>query len=380
MDSIQNMTKEIKNLSSEELMKSVIQRVATGPELSKNISREEAKASMDSILNREVSDIRSAIFLIALRMKRETEDENLGVQDAMNENTSQITCALDNVINVADPYDGYTRNIPSSLYILPLLAELGFPAFSQGVESVGPKYGCTHHKILKLAGLDVLLSDKEVCDKLENKKIGWGYIDQSIFAPRLYGLKDLRSEIIKRPVITTIEVLANPIKAKNTHFVTGYVHKPYPPIYLMLARNAGFDSSIVIRGTEGGIVPSLRQKANAHFYLNKDKNDELIEIEPGKDLGINQTVRAVKIPDEFEKKTKLDKIEIKVDAKEIAKESLKLGMDALSGTAGPMRDCIALSTSIILQHVSQQSITDCFREINDVLDSGAALKRFKEAL
>ena len=374
------MTKDIKNLSSEELMKSVIQRVATGPELSKNISREEAKASMDSILNREVSDIRSAIFLIALRMKRETEDENLGVQDAMNENTSQITCALDNVINVADPYDGYTRNIPSSLYILPLLAELGFPAFSQGVESVGPKYGCTHHKILKLAGLDVLLSDKEVCDKLENKKIGWGYIDQSIFAPKLYGLKDLRSEIIKRPVITTIEVLANPIKAKNTHFVTGYVHKPYPPIYLMLARNAGFDSSIVIRGTEGGIVPSLRQKANAHFYLNKDKNDELIEIEPGKDLDINQNVRAVKIPDEFEKKTKLDKIEIKVDAKEIAKESLKLGMDALSGTAGPMRDCIALSTSIILQHVSQQSITDCFREINDVLDSGAALKRFKEAL
>ena len=45
------MTKEIKNLSSEELMKSVIQRVATGPELSKNISREEAKASMLSLIH-----------------------------------------------------------------------------------------------------------------------------------------------------------------------------------------------------------------------------------------------------------------------------------------------------------------------------------------
>ena len=374
------MTKEIKNLSSEELMKSVIQRVATGPELSKNISREEAKASMNSILNKEVSDIRSAIFLIALRMKRETEDENLGVQDAMNENTSQVSCALNNVVNIADPYDGYTRNIPSSLYALPLLAELGFPTFSQGVESVGPKYGCTHHKILKLAGLNVLLSDKEVCDRLENKKIGWGYIDQSVFAPKLYELKDLRSEIIKRPVITTIEVLANPIKAKNTHFVTGYVHKPYPPIYLMLARNAGFDSSIVIRGTEGGVVPSLRQKANAHFYLNKEKSDLLMEVEPDKDLKINQTVRAVKIPDAFEKKTKLDKIEIKVDPLEIAKESLRLGMEALSGTNGPMRDCIALSTTIMLQHVSQHSLADCYKEINDVLDSGAALKRFKEAL
>ena len=374
------MIKDIKNLSSEELMKSVIQRVATGPELSKNISREEAKASMNSILNREVSDIRSAIFLIALRMKRETEDENLGVQDAINENTSQIKCGLDDIINIADPYDGYTRNIPSSLYVLPLLAELGFPSFSQGVESVGPKYGCTHHKILKLAGMNVSLSDKEVCERLENKKIGWGYIDQSIFAPKLYGLKDLRSEIIKRPVITTIEVLANPIKANNTHFVTGYVHKPYPPIYLMLARNAGFDSSIVIRGTEGGVVPSLRQKANAHYYSNKDESDKLIEVEPDKDLEIHQKVRAVKIPDDFEKKTKLDKIEIKVDPADIAKESLKLGMGALEGASGPMRDCIALSTSIMLQHVSKHSIKDCFKEVNKVLDNGAGLKRFKAAL
>ena len=84
------MIEEIKNLSPEELMKSVIQRVATGPELSKNISREEAKASMNSILNREVSDVRSAIFLIALRMKRETEDENLGYirLTSFNDNSS----------------------------------------------------------------------------------------------------------------------------------------------------------------------------------------------------------------------------------------------------------------------------------------------------
>ena len=148
----------------------------------------------------------------------------------------------------------------------------------------------------------------------------------------------------------------------------------------MLARNAGFDSSIVIRGTEGGVVPSLRQKTNAHFYSNKQANDELLEVEPDKELNIDQKVRAVKIPDTFEKKTKLDKIEIKVNPSEIAKESLKLGMEALSGATGPMRDCIALSASIMLKHVSKHSITDCYKEVNDVLDNGAALKRFKEAL
>ena len=372
------MSEQNKPISSVELMKSVIQRVATGPELSKDISREEAKDTMNSILNRDVSDIRSAIFLIALRMKRETKDENLGVQDAMNENVTQIQSTMKNIINIADPYDGYTRNIPSSLYLLPVLAELGFPSFSQGVESVGPKYGCTHHQILKLLGLNVHATSEEVLSRLENNDVGWGYIDQSIFSPKLYSLMELRSEIIKRPVITTIEVLANPIKAKRTHFATGYVHKPYPPIYLMLARNADFDSSIVIRGTEGGVVPSLRQKANAHFYRNKDEADQVIEIEPVGDLDLVQNVRAVKIPENIKKANKIDKIETKVNPEEIAKESLKLGIKALDGEKGPMKDCIALSATIILQHITSDTVKNCFNEVNNVLDSGSALKRFKK--
>ena len=97
------MTEIKKDITPQELMKSVIQRVATGPELSKDITREEARATMNSILNRDVGDVRSAIFLIALRMKRETKDENLGVQDAMNEHIKQIEIDLENLVNIADP-------------------------------------------------------------------------------------------------------------------------------------------------------------------------------------------------------------------------------------------------------------------------------------
>ena len=231
--------KSVKNLNSQELMKSVIQRIATGPELSKNISRDEAKQAMRAILRGEVSEVRAAIFLIALRMKRETDDENLGVQDAINEEIKPKQVNAENLINIADPYDGYTRNVPSSVFILPILSELGYACISQGVESVGPKYGCTHHLILKLLGLNVSASLEQTADRLEDESIGWGYIDQKIFAPKLFSLMNLRSEIIKRPLITTLEVLANPLISKKNHFVTGFVHKPYPPIYLMLARNAG---------------------------------------------------------------------------------------------------------------------------------------------
>ena len=40
MDCIQIMSQKNKNLTNQELIKSVIQRIATGTELSKNISRE----------------------------------------------------------------------------------------------------------------------------------------------------------------------------------------------------------------------------------------------------------------------------------------------------------------------------------------------------
>ena len=263
------------NLTNKELMKSVIQRIATGPELSKNISREEAKESMSLILNGDISDVRAAIFLIALRMKRETADENLGVHDAMIDSVETLNISTEHLVNIADPYDGFTRNVPSSAFILPVLAELGIPSISQGVETVGPKFGCTHHAIFKLHGLNINASHDEVAERVENKKVGWGYIDQKIFSPKLNNLMSLRTEIIKRPVVTTIEVLANPLISKKNHFITGYVHKPYPPIYLNLARNANFNTAIVIRGTEGGIIPSLRQKSNAHFYTSMKNEDEV---------------------------------------------------------------------------------------------------------
>jgi len=70
-------------MTSTELMKSIIQRIATGPELSKDLDFDETKAGMQAILRGEIDDVQSAIFFIALRMKRETEEENKGVLAAI---------------------------------------------------------------------------------------------------------------------------------------------------------------------------------------------------------------------------------------------------------------------------------------------------------
>ena len=51
-------------------------------------------------------------------------DENLGVHDAIIESTITETTSCESLINIADPYDGFSRNLPSSIFILPVLAEL----------------------------------------------------------------------------------------------------------------------------------------------------------------------------------------------------------------------------------------------------------------
>ncbi len=366
------------NLSSSDLMKSVIQRIATGPEMSKDISREEAKLCMTSVLKGEIDEIRSAIFLIALRMKRETDDECLGVHDAIKEVTNSVQISRNDVINIGDPYDGFTRNIPSSVFLLPVLAELGYPILSHGIECIGPKFGCTHNITLKLLGLNVNMSTEEAAERLENNKISWAYLDQSQFCPDLYNLSNLREKIIKRPVITTIEVLANPIVGNKTHFVTGYVHKAYPPIYLNLSRNAGFDTAMIVRGTEGGIIPALNKNGKIHFYKNKADENKSFEVDPISNLDISQKVRAVEIPDSFQKLNPSDKIESKINPNDLASESIKLGLEALSGKDGVMKDCIIYGASLILKNITNNDLSVCKKTVKEVLESGSCLERIKK--
>jgi len=54
----------------EELLRSIIQRIAIGPDRGKDISREEASNAMKAVMNEEVDPIHAALFLVGLRMKK----------------------------------------------------------------------------------------------------------------------------------------------------------------------------------------------------------------------------------------------------------------------------------------------------------------------
>ena len=140
---------------SENILRGAIQKVATGPEFSKNISEEDSYHSMLDILGSDVDSVQAAIYLIALRMKRETMDENIGSLKALIDKSNIITSSVDEVIDIAEPYNGFLRNTPMSAFLPAVFSSVGLPCVTHGVETVGPKFGLTIKKILKTAGINV---------------------------------------------------------------------------------------------------------------------------------------------------------------------------------------------------------------------------------
>ncbi|MHB1950840.1 MAG: anthranilate phosphoribosyltransferase [Acidiferrobacteraceae bacterium] len=358
------------------VMRAVLNRVATGPELSKNLSEPEATAAMNLVLDGRVDPVQAAVFLIALRMKRETDEENLGLLDALRAHTAELTAPVDEIVDIADPYDGYSRSLPPSPFLPAVLAAVGVPAVSHGVERVGPKYGITHRQVLHAAGASVGLTLKEAAERIANPRIGWAYVDQQMFCPELHALVGLRDLIVKRPALSTLETLLGPVRARRaTHLVTGYVHKPYARLYALLARRAGFDSALIVRGVEGGVIPSLRQ-AGAFVSFHGDGQEQAFEISP-LEHDIHQTVRAVPVPSSGPEAGGTDPSSASFDSAAAAALAARLGLEALRGAEGPTRDGLVYAGALVLRHLGrQESARAAADRIRRALDDGSAHCRF----
>lgn len=368
------------NNEAERCLRACLQKVATGPEYSKDLSFDETREAMRYILEGKADPVQAGVLLIALRMKRETDAENGGALQALRDAMQTATADVDEVVDIAEPYDGYTRSVPVSPFLPAVLAACGLSAVSHGVETVGPKFGATQRKILRAADVDVGLSMEEAATRLADPGIGWAYIDQKVFCPQAHALIDLRARIVKRPVLTTVEVLTGPIRGRRrTHLITGYVHKAYPPVYTRLARLAGFDSAAIVRGVEGGVIPSLRQPTRIVQY-HGDGPDEEWPVDP-KTLGIEQATRAIPLPDDLSPVENADDgVAAAVDVEALAKIAAEAGMAALRGVPGPARDSLIYGGAIVLAHLGHGSLAEAAENVRRALDSGRAMTRLRASI
>jgi anthranilate phosphoribosyltransferase len=359
-------------------MTSYLRRIATGPEMSKDLTLEEARDGMTLILEGEVPSVQAAVFLIALRMKRESDDENRGVLEALRNATRPAIAAVDDLADVADPYDGFTRHLPASPFLPALLAACGVPTVSHGCYQLGPKFGVTHRQVLAASGAPADLTPEKAVARIADPQIGWAYVDQKNYCPALHDLAELRRMIVKRPCLSTLEKLSGPIRARGrTHLWIGYVHPEYEKVLPLVARHAGYASALIIRGVEGGVIPSLNSPVDCIEY-HEGRPNECLRLTP-RDAGIDSAVRAVPLQNiagpELEDSN--DTAE-PADRTGIVQAAADAGLAALAGRPGPTRDSLIYAAAIFLGHLRRfESVASAAAAARKALDSGAARDHFQ---
>jgi len=236
----------------EQRMQGYLQKIATGPKMSKDLTREEAEDGLLSILNGSVSQIRAGIFLIAARMKLETVEENIGYWQALDKTTIQHQVPFEKILQIADPFDGFNRVPYFGFFTVPVLAAMGLPAYGHSTHSLPPKFGITFEDLL---GNHYGVSSNDSGEKRITllKKYRFAFLSTRHTNPALEGLRDMRREIVKRPMLATLEKMLMPVKSKpdGNFLASGYFHKGYEISMLAVARLSGFDKTILGNGVEG---------------------------------------------------------------------------------------------------------------------------------
>jgi anthranilate phosphoribosyltransferase len=334
-------------------MKGYLQKIAAGPRLSKDLTEEEAEDALALILDDQVSKVRAGVFLIAARMKLETVPENIGYWKALQNRVSPATVDFDQLLQIADPFDGFQRTPYFGFYAIPIIAQLGLPVYGHSALPLPPKFGITFEQILQK---HYAVKEKQRITLLE--KYRFGYLNTADTLPQLEALRSLRTEIVKRPMLATLEKILMPVKARQNILATTYFHRGYEIALTEIAKLSQFDKVIIGNGMEGTTLFGVHKEAKVFIQNNSDEvKQENLHLK----TMYNEETRIAEAHEE------LKSIESTLET--IA----KLGEEALKTGKGPASLQIA-SQAGTLTHLSGLFATaqEGFDQAHTVLKSGKA--------
>ena len=344
-------------ISPENRMQSYLQKIAAGPKLSKDLTEEEAEDALSLILDGEVSEVRMGVFLIAARMKVETVPENIGYWRALQKKISPRKIALNNLLQIADPFDGFQRIPYFGFYAIPVLAELGLPTYGHSALPLPPKFGITFDDLL-VNHYQFPKSGNGRIKKIE--KFKFGYLSTADTHPTLENLRSIRTEIVKRPMLATLEKILMPLQAESKNYLaTTYFHRGYEVSLTEIGKLSEFDRVIVGNGMEGTTLFGVHKEAKI-FIQNGDS-----EAQP----------RTLKFSEMYQEETAKQITESHEALKEIKskRETLaEMGESALKNGKGPAAIQIASQAACL------SNLSDIFKTPQKGFD--AALKVLKSGV
>ncbi len=245
---------------------------------------DEAKTSMLEIMEGQVSSIRIAAWLTALRMKGETPDEVGGCAAAMNASGIKVHCLDENVIDTCGTGgDGAgTFNISTAAAFV--AAGAGVSVAKHGNRAISSRSGSAD--ILSAMGMNInqTTEDMEYC----LNKIGIAFLFAPSLHPAMKHAMPVRIELGIRTVFNIMGPLCNPADAKRA--VIGVYDRRLCSILAKAARTIGKEHVMVVHGNDG--LDEITTTTTTHICELRNGEIHEYEFDPLKTLGIPRATPA----------------------------------------------------------------------------------------
>lgn len=319
----------------------------------KDLTRDEAYAVMNEIMNGETTPTQNAAFLAALSTKStkaETIDEIAGCAEAMREHALQVK-HTDKVLEIVGTGGDNAHSFNISTTSAIICAAAGVKIAKHGNRAASSKSGTAD--CLEALGVNISL-EPEKAEKLIDE-VGIAFLFAQRYHASMKYVGPIRKELGIRTVFNILGPITNPA-SPNYQLLGVYDESLVEPLAQVLI-SLGVESGLVVYGMDK--LDEISLSAPTLICDFKDGRHKTYTITP-EDFGF----------------TTCSKEDLVGGTPE---ENAEITRAILNGAKGPKRDVVLLNAGAAL-YASEKasSIADGIKLAAETIDSGAAMKKLEE--
>jgi anthranilate phosphoribosyltransferase len=317
----------------------------------RDLTRDEARNVMDTIMSGEATPAQIGGFLVALRLKGETADEIAGCAEAMRAHVLPVSPQRTDLVDTAGTGGdgGRTFNISTAAALVAAAAGAGVA--KHGNRSVSSASGSAD--VLEALGFELALIPERIAQSID--ELGFGFMFAPTHHPAMKHAGPVRHELAARTVFNVLGPLTNPAGAR-AQVVGVYAPELVPVIADVLAK-LGARRAFVVHGAGG--IDELSPSGPNLVCEVVDGDVRRREIDP-LDLGVPRCD-----PEELRGGT--------------AAENAQTIHEVFAGKAGACRSAIVLNAAGAIAAAGHaDDLAEAVPLAEAALDSGAAADRLAE--
>ncbi len=175
-----------------------------------DLSRDDARAVMGSVMAGEATQAQIAGFLVALRAKGETPDEIAGCAEAMRAHVTPVHVARDDLVDVVGTGGDAARTLNISTAAAIVAASAGAAVAKHGNRAVSSASGAAD--VLEALGFELDQEPVRIAESIE--QLGFGFMFAPSHHPAMRHAAPVRRELGTRTIFNVLGPLTNPAGAR----------------------------------------------------------------------------------------------------------------------------------------------------------------------